>query len=468
MLSQTRHDPDPPRTSRTVLDCQRADDRSNRWSAWYCGDHGGNAPAAPVPQSGGAERSRAGKGSHAAGIDSLIPNSFPSMKQTYLTTLTPLRGVAALLVVVFHFNLMVMPIIDPAITQLHRHWSLMVDFFFILSGFIMTYVYGEWFAGWVSGKRYRRYMAARFARIYPLHLLMLLWLVGVYIILVPVNHLPQDAESQMVFDLKTIPLHLLLLHGFNQAWTGTWNLPAWSIGSEWLLYLLFPLLMPRFRRLPGWGKTSLFVVVLALYGYLSKPLSEVLLQKPWLPPMHYIIDEIMFPDSFLRCLAGFGLGMITHEGYEGRWAANGLGRSWVFAGLVAGLFIAWHFQMPDGLTVWVFPLLILGAAYNTGRLAKLLQTLPLQRLGDWSYSIYMVHVPIMFTFLAIQQLTQPAADVTTGPVVYGLEGPVTCLIYVLLVLGVSALTYRLVEVPARRWLNPRLKTQPMLSSAVSA
>jgi len=388
------------------------------------------------------------------------------MKQTYLTTLTPLRGIAALLVVVFHFNLMVMPIIDPAITQLHRHWALMVDFFFILSGFIMTYVYGGWFVERASMVSFRRYMTARFARVYPLHLLTLLWVVGLYVILVPVNHIKLDADAQSVFDLEAIPLHVLMLHGFNQAWTATWNTPAWSIGSEWFLYILFPLLMPGFRRLPVWGKTSLLVVMLALYGYLSKPLSEVLLQKPWLPPMHYIIDEIMFPDSFFRCLAGFGLGMITHEGYERRWAANGLGRSWVFAGMAACLFIAWHFQMPDGLTVWVFPLLILGAAYNTGRLAKLLQTRPLQRLGDWSYSVYMVHVPIMFTFLVIQKITQPAAPITTGPVVYGLEGPVTCLIYVLMVLAVAALTYRFVEVPARRWLNPRLKARSTPSNAV--
>lgn len=388
------------------------------------------------------------------------------MKQTYLTTLTPLRGIAALLVVVFHFNLMVMPIIDPAITQLHRHWALMVDFFFILSGFIMTYVYGEWFDERVSSSRFRRYMAARFARVYPLHVLMLLWLIGIYVILVPVNHIKLDADAQSVFDLGSIPLHILMLHGFNQAWTGTWNTPAWSIGSEWLLYLLFPLLMPGFRKLPGWGKASLLVVVLALYGYLSKPLSEVLLQKPWLPPMHHIIDEITFPDSFLRCLAGFGLGMITHESSERRWLVNGLGRSWVFAGLATGLFIAWHFQVPDGLTVWVFPLLILGAAYNTGRLAKLLQTRALQRLGDWSYSIYMVHVPIMFTFLAVQLANPPGSSSAPEPVSYGPQGPITCLIYVLLVLGVSALTYRFVEVPARLWLNPRLKARPILPDAV--
>lgn len=67
------------------------------------------------------------------------------MTRPYVTTLTLLRGIAALMMVVFHFNLFVLPITDPAITQLHQHWYLLVDFFFILSGFIMTYVYDSWF-----------------------------------------------------------------------------------------------------------------------------------------------------------------------------------------------------------------------------------------------------------------------------------------------------------------------------------
>lgn len=385
------------------------------------------------------------------------------MKPIYLTTLTSLRGIAALLVVVFHFNLMVLPIIDPAITQLHRHGALMVDFFFILSGFIMTYVYGEWFTERVTASSFRQYMAARFARIYPLHFLMLLWVVGIYVLLVPINHRPQTAESQMVFDLGTIPLHLLMLHGFNQAWTGTWNLPAWSIGSEWFMYLLFPVLMPGFRRLPFPGKMILLLGILGLYTYLCKPLSGLLLQKSWLPPMHYIIDELIFPDSFFRCLAGFVLGMILHDAYQNRWGVRFLGQGMVFVALTLVLLTAWHLNVPDLVSVWIFPGLILGAAYNTGQLANLLQTRPLQRLGDWSYSIYMTHVPIMFTFLAAEQLNRPetALPPPSAPVTYGLEGPITCLVYVLIVLVVSALTY------VRNYLNAVCKTHKPLMTTVN-
>jgi peptidoglycan/LPS O-acetylase OafA/YrhL len=380
------------------------------------------------------------------------------MKPVYLTTLTPLRGIAALMMVLFHFNLMVLPLIDPAITQLHRRWYLLVDFFFILSGFIMVYVYGSGFAERVSGASFWHYISARFARVYPLHLITLLWLVLVYGWLVGLNSVKLDAVTQLVFDPAAIPLHVLMLHGFNTVWTATWNTPAWSIGSEWFMYLLFPFLMPVFRRIPMAGKLVLIVLVAGLYAYITRPLDTGPSFKPWLPHIPYMIDNIMFPNSFFRCLAGFMLGMITHDFYEQQLGKSVLKNGIVFVGLGVGLAVAYHFLLPDLFTIWVFPVLILGAAYNTGRVARLLKTKLFQRLGDWSYSIYMVHIPIMFTFLALQLANPPAPTPKSvpSPVVYGLQGPITCLIYVILVLAVSALTYRFVEVPARRWLNARL------------
>ncbi len=392
------------------------------------------------------------------------------MKPVYLTTLTPLRGIAALLMVLFHFNLMVMPLIDPAITQLHRRWYLLVDFFFILSGFIMVYVYGSGFAERVSGVWFRQYISARFARVYPLHLLTLLWVVGIYGWVVGLNGVKLDTLTQSVFNPAVIPLHVFMLHGFNTAWTATWNTPAWSVGSEWFMYLLFPFLMPVLRRIPMAGKVVVVVLIAGLYAYLTRPLAAGPFLKPWLPHIPYMIDNIMFPNSFFRCLAGFLLGMITHDLYQQQWGKSWLKHGLVFVGLGLGLAVAWHFLLPDLLTIWVFPLLMLGAAYNTGRVARLLNTNLFQRLGDWSYSIYMVHIPILFTFLVVQLLNPPAPTPknTPDPVVYGLQGPITGLIYVLLVLAVSALTYRFVEVPARRWLNARLvaKTNRQLVSAL--
>ncbi|RIV25636.1 acyltransferase [Fibrisoma montanum] len=389
------------------------------------------------------------------------------MNRSYLTTLTPLRGVAALLVVTFHFNLLVMPLIDPAITQLHRRWYLLVDFFFILSGFIITYVYGDWFENRVSTASFRRYMAARFARIYPLHVITLLWVVGIYMLVVQVYQVKLGRVEQGVFDVSAIPLHVFMLHGFMAVGSGTWNTPTWSIGCEWLLYLLFPLLILGFRRLSGAGRYGLLGVVLALYVYLTQPVENHAMYKPWLSTLTNTIDDLRFPGSFLRCFAGFLLGMICLEAYSRQWGQNVLRRSGVFLALVLGLAVAFHWQVPDTFTIWAFPLLILGACYNAGRVSKLLKTRPLQRLGDWSYSIYMVHMPILFSFLAVQLITAPADQKPAGPVTYGPAGPIACLVYLLLVVLVAALTYRFVEVPSRRVLNRVLKAKRAAEPEIS-
>lgn len=161
--------------------------------------------------------------------------------------------------------------------------------------------------------------------------------------------------------------------------------------------------------------------------------------------------------------------MVTYYAYTRRQGASWLGRGWVFGALGLGLAVGYHLQVPDPITIWVFPLLILGACYNEGRVSTFLQTRPLQRLGDWSYSIYMVHIPILFSFLAVQLINAPAQPAPAKPIEYGLVGPVVCVVYVILVLLVSSVTYRFVEVPARNYLNAKLKArQPApLTPAVS-
>lgn len=94
----------------------------------------------------------------------------------YLTTLTPLRGIAALLVVIFHSNLMLMPFVEPFAkpNRINAGW-LWVDFFFVLSGFIIFYVYGDSFRNSITTGSYWKYIKARFARVYPLQFFTLLW-----------------------------------------------------------------------------------------------------------------------------------------------------------------------------------------------------------------------------------------------------------------------------------------------------
>ena len=92
---------------------------------------------------------------------------------TYFSNLTPLRGIAALLTVIFHVSLMAGPLAFN--TQVLHRMYLMVDFFFVLSGFIMCHVYGELFSEKVTMPAFKKFTIARFARVYPLHFVTLLY-----------------------------------------------------------------------------------------------------------------------------------------------------------------------------------------------------------------------------------------------------------------------------------------------------
>lgn len=152
-----------------------------------------------------------------------------------IKSLTGLRGFAALWVCIYHYS--------PdknfgALTQLAGAGHLGVPIFFVLSGFIMAYVYGEKFASGQQG--YGQFLGLRMARIYPLHLVT--WLaVGASIALGYRAAGPHDTAS-------TFASGLVLLHAWGFTPAISWNEPAWSISTELFAYLLFPFFAGRLAR----------------------------------------------------------------------------------------------------------------------------------------------------------------------------------------------------------------------------
>ena len=92
-----------------------------------------------------------------------------NLSNPYLTTLTPLRGIAALIIVIYHCSFMVMGYLPPGYTHFFDNAWLWVDFFFVLSGFVMCYAYAKYFNKGVTWDKYKKFIGARFARIYPLY-----------------------------------------------------------------------------------------------------------------------------------------------------------------------------------------------------------------------------------------------------------------------------------------------------------
>jgi peptidoglycan/LPS O-acetylase OafA/YrhL len=100
----------------------------------------------------------------------------------YLSNLDALRGIAALAVVLLHVDVYSQLLARHVDSDFFRRAYLMVDLFFVLSGFVMSHVYSGWFDHGVHRGEARRFIAARIARVYPLHLLTLLYLVGIVIV----------------------------------------------------------------------------------------------------------------------------------------------------------------------------------------------------------------------------------------------------------------------------------------------
>src|SRR5579872_5949172 len=99
----------------------------------------------------------------------------------YISNLTPLRGIAALLVAVFHFEMAIARFVPAQHTMFFEKCYLMVDLFFIMSGFIIFHVYKEYFQSAIRKAALKKFFVARFARIYPLHIFSLALLITLVI-----------------------------------------------------------------------------------------------------------------------------------------------------------------------------------------------------------------------------------------------------------------------------------------------
>ena len=171
---------------------------------------------------------------------------------TYLSNLTPIRGIAALLTVIFHVDLMLGNGGDMLLkfsdSMFINRLYLMVDLFFVLSGFVMLHVYGQWFSQSVNRVDFKRFTIARFARVYPLHLAMLLITATIFGVSGLVG-IPENTIIQTENSLYSFVTNLLLLQSMNLHTWFSWDHASWSISTEWWMYMLFPFLVRPFLGL---------------------------------------------------------------------------------------------------------------------------------------------------------------------------------------------------------------------------
>ena len=305
-----------------------------------------------------------------------------------LPSLTPLRGVAALWVVLYHYcgTAQFLPNLDiTPHSYLISKGYLAVDMFFILSGFVMAHVYRRTFSESVS-KHYRGFLVARIARLYPLHVFIL----ALFILAATAS---QFMTGLATGSFESIPLtgprswgaiiaNIFMLQGLAAGWL-SWNYPAWSISVEFIAYLAFPFALPAIARAPNPVRLFLAALFFAVLAWLAA------ITKGDLDQWNGLI-------TLVRCMPEFLLGTLLYFAFrdygEKFWLNTDFAMLAVLTVTLAGL----HFGAPDLLIVSLFATLVFLAVSNTGTCAKLANTGPLIWLGEISYSLYLIHGLIQF------------------------------------------------------------------------
>ena len=335
-----------------------------------------------------------------------------------------------------------------------RHAYLFVDFFFILSGFVIMGAYGQSLR---QGGDRRRFLLLRWGRVYPLHLAMM----GPFILILAVK----GGWGAGLWE--AVATNLLMVHGLGLRWIaaktlGGLNFPSWSISAEFAAYVIFALIITwpvaLFRTIVAATIITCPIVILAF--------SPALMNTT-------------FDDGIFRCLYGFALGIVCYE-IHGRvdWTAyirSGLARTLVeLASMGLAIVLVVRLDDTNRLTVAVpvvFALVVTVLARDAGLVSRALLCRPWQWIGALSYSIYMVHALVQVLMRAAGYALQRATHhpvftpMRFGPGTEDLlgttpwQGDVALVIMLAATLALAALTYRFIEEPARLW-SRRLSVRP--------
>ncbi|HEX8413476.1 MAG TPA: acyltransferase [Sphingomicrobium sp.] len=353
---------------------------------------------------------------------------------TEIRSHTGLRGIAALLVVAYHLQYSPNHLsIEDASSFLRRSY-LMVDLFFILSGFILYYVYDNKERADFSAQGF---YLRRLIRIYPLHLiilvLMILYRVGLAVLFLANDRAPPTDWSSA--SLMMLGAQFLLVNAWLPPPNG-WNIPSWSISAEFVAYALFPLFVLLDGRFPKVFRSVAIPGILAFYI---------------LGPAGGSLDITGGVGAPARCLAGFVSGLLVYK-FSMRVT---LLSSHALGGMqIASLFwiiLVMTTPTHDSLIIPAFILLIATTCTDQGVLARFLGTPTLRRLGEISYAVYISHILIIGMLNFGWERT--ARKIIPGAT---LERSAFIIACYAAVIGFSLFVYSHVEKPVRRYLTGAL------------
>ena len=352
-----------------------------------------------------------------------------------INQITFTRFIAALTVVFFHYGSHTLPDSLPWLKESLTAGPIAVNYFYVLSGFIMAIAYYKINPEKPLNKK--RYWIARFARIYPVYLVALL--------LMAVASFSDLGQKPLA-----LPLHITMLQAWFTGYPMTLNNPGWSLSVEAFFYLCFPFLLAMIYR---YGLKQLTVITLIF----------------WLVTQYVLLSGINSPDYTVNgalhdfvyynplmhinaFLAGLVCGVLFKKNAETRLPSSTLWLLGSIALIVILLearpmiesLIGLNIAYTNGLIAPAFLVFIWLLASNKGRISKWLSHPILVLLGEASFSLYILQKPVFGIYNKVLEKRLNLGDVADFYVA------------LTLLIIVSIASYKLFETPARTLINRKL------------
>lgn len=364
-----------------------------------------------------------------------------------------LRGVAAVLVIWYHFF---EAFATSPVDQMMNHGYLAVDFFFVLSGFVIGYAYDS---RWASGLTPGRFLLRRVVRLQPM--------VVLAVVLGAVAYAVQGCVRWDGTPVAPSIVMLALLLGLFMipVWPGMeadvrgngemfpLNGPSWSLFFEYIGSVLYAFLLHKLS-----DRKLMYVVLVSAVGLAASALLDM--SGAYHLGMGWTMAGYGFFGGFFRLSFSFSIGLLMSRRFKHHSIR---GAFWIATALIAAVMACPYIgngtapSVYNGIydclcTLFLFPFVVwLGACGTTN---DPWSTGLCNLLGKLSYPIYIIHYPAMYLFYAW---------VWNNGLDFAAVWPV-CIAMFAAIIVVAYLAMRFYDDPVRRYLSSRMQSPARMSA----